>query len=483
MSRSLKANYFFNLVNSISQLIFPIITFPYASRVLLVEGIGQVDFFTSIISYVTLFTCLGIPMYAVREVARVRENQNMLSLITTEILLLHAFLAILGYLVVFFLCAFVPQIHENVKLFLILSSTIFFTAIGCEWFYQGIEDFKYVAIRGILVKVISVILLFCFVKTKDDLLIYGVYNVIGVLGGNIFNFIRLHKYINYSELPIKNLNPLRHLKPAIHIFAYNVIISVYLQLNSVLLGFLKDAVAVGYFCAATKVLTLTMRLSSSLVTVMIPRASNLLASNKIEEFKSVIQKSYDYIIAISLPLVIGLIFTSKSIILLLSGEEFIPSILASQIVSLNILTVGISGIVGLQVLYPLNKFNIVIISTLIGALTNVVLNILLVPIYGHYGTAFSYMFAEFVVTLTMCIIGYKYIPIVFIKRSHMNYIIASLFMTVVLVSVHSFNLSAIYSLMMMFILGVASYFIILYFLKDTIVLEILVYTKKLLKNI
>lgn len=483
MSRSLKANYFFNLANSISQLIFPIITFPYASRVLLVEGIGQVDFFTSIISYVTLFTCLGIPMYAIREVARVRDNQNMLSLITTEILLLHAFLAILGYFVVFLLCAFVPQIHENVKLFLILSSTIFFTAIGCEWFYQGIEDFKYVAIRGILVKIISVILLFCFVKTKDDLLIYGLYSVIGVLGGNIFNFIRLHKYINYRELPIKKLNPFRHLKPAIHIFAYNVIISVYLQLNSVLLGFLKDAIAVGYFCAATKVLTLTMRLSSSLVTVMIPRASNLLASNKIKEFNSVIQKSYDYIIAISLPLVIGLIFTSKSIILLLSGDEFIPSILASQIVSLNILTVGVSGIVGLQVLYPLNKFNIVIISTLIGALTNVALNFFLVPIYGHYGTAFSYMFAEVVVTFSMCIIGYKYIPIVFIKRSHVNYIIASLFMTVVLVCVYSFNLSAIYSLMMMFILGVVSYFFILYSLQDAIILEILTYIKKLIKNI
>lgn len=481
MGRSLKANYFFNLANSISQLIFPIITFPYASRVLMVEGIGQVDFFTSIISYITLFTCLGIPMYAIREVARVRNNHDMLSLITTEILLLHAFLSILGYLVVFFLCIFVPQIYENVKLFLILSSTIFFTAIGCEWFYQGIEDFKYVAIRGLLIKIISVVLLFCFVKTKDDLLLYGVYSVIGVLGGNIFNFLRLHKYINSRELPIKKLNPFRHLKPAIHIFAYNVIISVYLQLNSVLLGFLKDSIAVGYFCAATKVLTLTMRLSSSLVTVMIPRASNLLALNKIAEFNSVIQKSYDYIIAISLPLVVGLIFTSKSIILLLSGEEFIPSIFASQIVSLNILTVGVSGIVGLQILYPLNKFNIVIISTLMGAVTNVLLNIFLVPIYGHYGTAFSYMFAEIVVTITMCIIGYKYIPIVFIKRSHIIYIMASLFMAVVLACIYSFNLNAIYSLIMMFVFGSMSYFFILYFLKDSIVLEILAYMKKILK--
>ena len=191
MAKSVKANYLFNLINSASQLLFPLITFPYASRIMMAGGIGQVNFFQSIISYISLFTCLGIPMYAMREVAKVRDNGKKMTQIAVEILLLHAFLSLLGYVVVAIVCMIVPQVQTNVPLFLILSVTIFFTAIGCEWFYQGIEDFKYVAVRGLIVKSVSIVLLFLLVKTKEDILWYGIYTVLGTLGGNVFNFIRL----------------------------------------------------------------------------------------------------------------------------------------------------------------------------------------------------------------------------------------------------------------------------------------------------
>ena len=166
MAKSVKANYLFNLINSASQLLFPLITFPYASRIMMADGIGQVNFFQSIISYISLFTCLGIPMYAIREVAKVRDNPEKMTRITVEILLLHAFLTLLGYMAVAVICLTVTKVQTDIPLFLLLSATIFFTAIGCEWFYQGIEDFKYVAIRGMVVKTISVILLFLLVKSK-----------------------------------------------------------------------------------------------------------------------------------------------------------------------------------------------------------------------------------------------------------------------------------------------------------------------------
>ena len=113
MTKSVKANYLFNLINSASQLLFPLITFPYASRIMLADGIGQVNFFQSIISYISLFTCLGIPMYAIREVAKVRDNTMEMTRTTVEILLLHAFLSILGYLVVAVICMTVVQGREN----------------------------------------------------------------------------------------------------------------------------------------------------------------------------------------------------------------------------------------------------------------------------------------------------------------------------------------------------------------------------------
>lgn len=222
MTKSVKANYLFNLINSASQLLFPLITFPYASRIMLADGIGQVNFFQSIISYISLFTCLGIPMYAIREVAKVRDNTMEMTRTTVEILLLHAFLSILGYLVVAVICMTVVQVQTNIPLFLLLSTTIFFTAIGCEWFYQGVEDFKYVAVRGLIVKVVSVILLFLLVKTKEDILWYGAYSVLGVLGGNIFNFIRLRKYLCWGMVSFHTLCPMRHLKPALYVFALNV---------------------------------------------------------------------------------------------------------------------------------------------------------------------------------------------------------------------------------------------------------------------
>ena len=428
MAKSVKANYLFNLINSASQLLFPLITFPYASRIMMADGIGQVNFFQSIISYISLFTCLGIPMYAIREVAKVRDNPEKMTRITVEILLLHAFLTLLGYMAVAVICLTVTKVQTDIPLFLLLSATIFFTAIGCEWFYQGIEDFKYVAIRGMVVKTISVILLFLLVKSKEDILWYGAYSVLGVLGGNIFNFVRLRKYLHKDMIEFRALHPFSHLQPAIHIFVLNVIGSVYLQLNNVLLGFMKDVEAVGYFAAATKILIIAMSFSSSLGAVIMPRTSNLIAENKMDEFKTLIQKSYDFVLALAMPLTVGLIFISPSAILLLSGEGFTSAILTSQIIAFNILTVSIAGVMGFQVLYPMGRINTVIFCTFIGAIVNILMNVLLTPVYGHNGTAVAYMLAEVAVTFSMFILGRKYIPIQFFKKEHLHYIIGSVVM-------------------------------------------------------
>ena len=148
MAQSVKVNYILNLINTGTQMLFPLITFPYVCRVIEADGIGQINFFQSIISYISLFTCLGIPMYAIREIARDRSDVVKMNRTAMEILLLHSMLTLVGYAIVAILCLTVPQIQVNIPLFLILSLTIFFTAIGCEWFYQGIEDFKYITIRG-----------------------------------------------------------------------------------------------------------------------------------------------------------------------------------------------------------------------------------------------------------------------------------------------------------------------------------------------
>jgi O-antigen/teichoic acid export membrane protein len=473
MSHSVKTNYFFNLLNTGTQLLFPLITFPYASRIMQADGIGQVNFFSSIVSYISLFTCLGIPMYALREIARVRDNVVEMNKTAVEVLILHALLTLGGYIVVAIICITVTKVQSNIPLFLILSSTIFFTAIGCEWFYQGMEDFKYITIRGLIVKLISIVLLFLLVKTKDDLLWYGAYTVFGVLGGNIFNFFRLRKYIHKQNVRIRELHPFRHLKPALHVFVFNVITSIYLQLNTIFLGFMKNPTAVGYFTAGTKIVYVALGVSSAFGSVMLPHLANLIAENKLEEFKAMAQKAFSFIFAITLPLSVGLIFCSPYAIRILCGSRFDPSILVSQIASPIIFFIGLSNVLGMQILYPMGRINTVIKCTLIGAIVNVVLNIGLIPFISQYGTAVATFGAEFAVTFSMFILGKKFIPIKYMSKDYLNYILGVLAMGIALYFINKIHTSNIMMLVYMIIGGCITYFAYLSWRKDPFCIQVI----------
>ena len=473
MAQSVKVNYILNLINTGTQMLFPLITFPYVCRVIEADGIGQINFFQSIISYISLFTCLGIPMYAIREIARDRSDVVQMNRSAMEILLLHSMLTLVGYAIVAILCLTVPQIQVNIPLFLILSLTIFFTAIGCEWFYQGIEDFKYITIRGLIIKTVSVVLLFIFVKSKTDLLYYGCYTVFGVLGGNIFNFFRLRKYIHRENIIFSELHIKRHVKPVLKVFSFSVVTSIYLQLNTVLLGFLKNALAVGYFAAATKVMQMLLMMSSCLGSVMMPRASHLIAENKEDEFNRLIQKSYDFTLAIALPMTIGLIFCAPSLITALCGVKFEHSILPSQIIAPIILMVAISNVFGIQVLFPKGKINIVTLCCGIGAVADLILNLCLIPFFSYIGTSIAYLGAEVATTVSMYFIGRKYIPIIYFKKSHLTYALGCIVMAFALYGLSLLQLPTFTILLLQGCCGVLAYFIILCICKDEMLVQIL----------
>lgn len=473
MAQSVKVNYILNLINTGTQMLFPLITFPYVCRVIEADGIGQINFFQSIISYISLFTCLGIPMYAIREIARDRSDVVQMNRTAMEILLLHSMLTLVGYAIVAILCLTVPQIQVNIPLFLILSLTIFFTAIGCEWFYQGIEDFKYITIRGLIIKTVSVVLLFIFVKSKTDLLYYGCYTVFGVLGGNIFNLFRLRKYIHRENIIFSELHIKRHIKPVLKVFSFSVVTSIYLQLNTVLLGFLKNALAVGYFAAATKVMQMLLTMSACLGSVMMPRASHLIAENREDEFNRLIQKSYDFTLAIALPMTIGLIFCAPSLITALCGVKFEHSILPSQIIAPIILMVAISNVFGIQVLFPKGKINVVTLCCGIGAVADLILNLCLIPFFSYIGTSIAYLGAEVATTVSMYFIGRKYIPIIYFKKSHLTYALGCIVMALALYGISLLQLPTLTILLLQGCSGVLAYFIILCIRKDEMLVQIL----------
>ncbi len=466
MGKSIKINFIFNLINTVTSLLFPLITFPYVSRILLPEGIGIINFYQSIVQYIVLLSSLGIPMYAIRETAKYRDDKRKSSITTLEILSLHFILMFIGYLIVFILCCTVSEIKENIPLFLILSVQLFFTVIGCEWFYQGVEDFKYITIRSVIVRTLAVIFLFIFVKSREDILLYGVYCVAGIYAGNVFNFYRLRKYLDFSVL--KELKPFKHLKPALKIFVLNLVISLYVNLNSVMLGFLKGPESVGFFAAATKITQLLLGLTSALGTVMLPRLSNLIANNNFSEFNRLANIATKFMFAITLPLSVAVIMLADNLILLLSGNAYEEAILTLQILSFIIFAIGLSGVLGIQILYPQGKENIVIKSTAVGAAINLLLNFILIPKFSHHGAAVATLVAEIGVTATMIYIGHGFIPIKWKDKELLNYVIGTLLMAVGIYLIFLFKMDIIPELIISFIIGCIIYALYLKIKNDSI---------------
>lgn len=472
MSQSIKKNFVFNLINTVSALVFPLITFPYASRILMADGIGQVQFFQSIINYVVLLTSIGIPLYGIKEIARARDNKEELSRTTIELVTLSFILSLVGYIIVAILCLTVGKVQENIPLFLILSSTILITSIGCPWFYSGIEDFKYITVVGILVKTICAIFLFCIVKTRDDLLLYGAYTVAGSIGSYLINFVRLRKYISLEGISLKDLNIWRHIKPAAAIFLFNIVTSIYINLDTVMLGFLSNSTAVGYYTGATKISHILVVLVTSLGAVLLPRSSNLLKNGKTDEFYALSAKSYNFISLMTFPILGGVLVLAPSIILLFCGSGFVPSITTLRIIAPIIVFIGISNLVGLQMLYPLGKIKLVTFSTCIGATVNLTLNLILIPNLAQNGAAVATVIAELSVAVAQFFMVRKLIPFSLINKETFKYFISSLLMALICYGVMSLLYSDVIRIIVVSLVGMFVYGTIMILSKDKFTLSI-----------
>lgn len=471
--KSIKGNIVLNGINTITGIIFPVITFPYAARVLLPEGIGAVNFLNSIISYIVLLTSLGIPMYAVKEIAKYRDNSEIRDKVTVEIILLSTALCLGGYVAVWLLAAFVPQIHQQSALFYILSLTIIFNAIGVNWFYQGVEDFKFITIRAIIIRTLSAVALFVFVKSSSDLLIYGLIIVGSTVGNNVINFVHLRKYLSKGYIKLRELQVTRHLKPAFEVFILNLIISLYIQLNSIMLGFISGDEQVGYFTAGTKISHIGLTVISSIGTVMLPRCSYLLKNGDMDGFRSVIEKSLNLTLALALPMTAGLIVLATPIMLIFCGNEYLPSI---QVLILNapvIIFVSLTNLMGIQILYPMEKIRIVILSVTGGAVLNLVFNIILIPHYGASGAAISTLIAEFAVLLLQIMYGKKYFPFKITYLFNWKYMVGTLIMTLFIILAITSIERQILTLCVGIIGGAGVYMATLVMMKDTLTLDII----------
>ena len=453
-------------------MIFPIITFPYAARVLMPEGIGLVNFQNSIIGYIVLLTSLGIPLYAIREIAKCRDDHELRDRTTVEITLLSVLLSFIGYVLVWLLGEYVPRIHEGVILFYILSLTIIFTGLGVQWFYQGIEDFLFITVRGLIVRFLCAISLFVFVKEKDDLLVYALIIVGSTVGNNLINFIHLRKFLHLRVINWNKLNILRHVKPAFQVFLLNVVSSIYLQLNTIMLGFMTDDRTVGVFTSGTKITHIFAVIMASLSTVLLPRCSYLINEGKLEEYGTVVKKSYNLQFLMTIPISMIVLMLARPITICFCGEEYIDSIPVVMITAPTIIIACLSNLIGFQVLYPLGKEMLFVIATLIAALFNILINFFLIPLFEGVGAAISTLITEIVVLIGMISLGKKYMMFSLLDKQIGLYFLSTIvLMIVVLPCLFMSNLWL--QMLLIMLIAIIIYLSILYLAKDQLFREIL----------
>ena len=310
--KTVKFNFFMNAILTASSFIFPIITFPYVSRILLPEGVGRVNFATAIASYFTMFAMLGVPTYGVRACAKVRDDKEELSRTVQEILTINLAVGVLAYAVYFLAVWKIPRIRSDAALFSIMGASIGLNVLGVEWMYKGLEEYSYITMRSIIFKLASLALMFFFVKSRGDYVVYGAVSLLANTGSNVLNLLRLRKHITLR--PVRGYCFRRHLKPIMVFFFMSVATTVYTNLDTVMLGFMKTDTDVGYYSAAVKVKNILVSMVTALGTVLLPRVSYYIEHKMEREFIRICQKALNFVAVAAVPLAIYfMIFAKESV--------------------------------------------------------------------------------------------------------------------------------------------------------------------------
>ncbi len=392
---SLKFNFFMNVILTMSSIVFPLLTFPYVSRILLPEGTGKVAFATSLISYFALFAQLGIPTYGIRACAKVRDDKIELSRTVQELMIINLIMTACVYIVLFALLSFNLRLQAERTLYLIISLTILFNAIGVEWLYKGLEQYTYITVRSVAFKLLAFVAMFVLIHKKEDYIIYGGLTILAASASNIMNFFHAHNYITMR--PLGNYHFAKHLKAVAIFFAMTCATTIYTHLDSTMLGFLIGDAEVGYYDAAVKVRTALLGAVTSLGAVLLPRSSYYIQQGRMDEFKRVSRKSLHFVLLLSAPVILYFILFAVPTIDLLSGIAYIKAVTPLRIIMPTLFLVGLTNVLGIQMLVPLGKEKIVLYSEIAGATVDIIFNALLIPTLKSSGAAIGTLVAEIAV--------------------------------------------------------------------------------------
>ena len=404
MKKSIGLNAMINGLKTILSLLFPLITYPYITRVLQVEAIGQYNFSHSFINYFYLLAALGVSTYAIREGSRLRDDANRLSEFASEVFTINVISTSVSYLLLFLSILLFDKLKPYSSIIAVLSVTMLFTTLGCEWILTIYEEYLYIAVRTIIFLTFSLVLMFLLVKSKEDVVIYAGILVLSNSGANIINYFSARRRcaIKLAITPrIKH-----HLKPILILCANSIATTIYVNSDIVVLGLLTTDYNVGIYTLSSKIYSIIKQVLSAMIIVSIPRFSWLLGNNNTEGYQNLASRLINTLVTFVFPCAVGLFALSKEVILTISTNEFLPAIAPLRILCAALFFCMFTWFYTSCILIPHKKEKIVLISTTIAAALNVILNFVLIPILHESAAAITTVVAE-ATSLIICFIYSK----------------------------------------------------------------------------
>lgn len=403
----IRKNFVYNIIWNISTYVVSLITFPYISRVLGAEAIGITEYVHQFIQYFVLFSMLGVVGIGTREIASCKDDKDKRSEVFSSIFGLSTFLTVI-VLLVYFVCTFtIPTFIEYQRLFLIGAAQILFTTFQIEWLFRGIEDFKYITLRNIAIRIAYVIALFVFIKSADDYVMYFILTTLVIVVNAVVNLVYSRHFVKYIFNVSLFKNSWKKLSKQFAILgANNIMNSFYSSFNVVYLGLVCTKTEVGYYSVSNKIMTICIGVISAFTLVMLPRMSSLAGEKNRKQFNELLDKSFAVVFDACIPLCIMLVCYAPYIVRLLSGDGFDPAIMPLRIIAPIIVINALAQVVVYQVEMPLHKDMAILTASIIGAVVGVTLNLTIVKQNGVVGSAIVLccsVLASFLYNLWYCL--------------------------------------------------------------------------------
>ncbi len=398
--KNIKLNAVLNMVKTISSIIFPLITFPYVSRVLMPENIGKVNFGSSFVSYFTLIASLGITTYAIRECSAKRDDKNELSKTASQIFSINVITTIIAYVLMMFTLLLFRDFDSYRTLIIIQSTAIIFTTLGCDWLNSAMEDFAFITIRTIAFQVVSLVLMFAFVHEPSDYMKYAAITVIASSGANIVNIFYRKKFCAVKFTC--QMGWKKHFKPIMLLFVMVLAQTIFSNADVTMIGLIKGVTEVGLYSTAHKIENIIAQVVSSLAWVVMPRMSKYFAEEDYEKINKLLKNVFGILVFLGFPCVAGAIGISKEIVLIVGGEEYLGSALPLTILMFSFAFSLLGGsFLGNMVLLPSKKEKNYMLICCVATVVNVVLNAFLIPIGGAVAAAGTTAFCSFLMMAIM----------------------------------------------------------------------------------